>query len=311
MSNDYFPVLLQFSPTAVDLGFAGERCPHIILTHRHPLWQLLVPQLGTCTFPRYLGLESRVLQSGERTAFEKVAEEKNAELFKRYRSAFQEKVWVDWAHDMYVSLVRVVKYLLHLSLLISPLKCKLFVIDSGIAAIDKSRFCLAVIGSHCALLVTFIPCSPCIAIGAGLENALIVNREWELLEVVAVVEWRRVWLKLYFDVSQEGQTYATDEYKENENRLIGEHITEAIDLLDVHIRADCREHVLFCNISEQVVELVTKLHPAIVAKASLGVWKGASIYCSTTLLRQARVNWKKLEITREKIQSMALHERGF
>lgn len=311
MSNDYFPVLLQFSSTAVELGFAGERCPHIILRHDHPLWKKYVPQLGTCTFPRYLGLESRVLQSADRVAFEKLAEEKYAEILKRYRSDFEQKLWVDWAQDMYFSLVRVVKYLLHLSLLISPLKCKLFVIDSGIAAIDKSRFCLAVIGSQCAILVTFIPCSPCIAIGAGLENALLVNREWELLEVVAVVEWRRVWLKLYFDVSQEGLRYATDEYKENENILIGEHIMEAIDLLDVHIRANCRENIVFCNIPEPVASLVTKSHPGLVARASLGVWTGASIYCSTTLLRQDRVNWKKLEITREKIQSMALHERGF
>lgn len=257
------------------------------------------------------------------------------EMLKLHERDVAANCWFDWAEDEYVSLSQVVRTLLPNKLLVSTEASKLFVVARDLSAKQKYLLCRSIFQKGAAVSVTFLPHALCCAVSGGMEDAIVISLNWDCCSVVMVSDLRVLSSCEFTEYSGESIHYkramerssrkpeeAFDQVEASiiseldcgelfgTNGLAGE-IVKMLRLLPIDTRQLVAQNVAItgdCVLAELPrvkAKLVAELRElsglAVSAKECLGPWGGASLYCSTTLFKEALAKWKHMEITRGKI----------
>lgn len=346
MPNEYFAVILDFTSRTLRLGFAGEPSEHVLVDPRSTLWHKFLPTTNTTKSiaPHFLGLSSHAMEENQRNAIvDRMSQDKNyGDMLKLYHRDRDANCWFDWASDEYKSLAKLLKYLLPTKLLISPDATKFFVLDRGMSALNKQQLCRSFFSSRAAVSVTFLAHAPCCAISAGVFDAILISLCWDKCYVVMMSELRILHSESFPQYSGEAMHYGkflsnepktNATFDETEASIISEldcanllgadglhvELRRILQHLPIDVRKALVTNVIFCgdcvatDIPRIKARLMLNLDEALgplkaSAKESLGPWCGASLYCSTTLLKQDALEWKHMEITRGTLESKELQK---
>lgn len=338
MANEYYAVTLEFSPRSIRLGFAGEATPHTEISWNTPVWNKFqtnkIPQKA---LPGYLETASHALSPEQQAQLTENVCELHEKVALTYRQDMTNNRFVFWQDDGYLALSRTLKHLLVAKLLISPGRTKLFVVDGGFSAVEKFQFCQALLTPTGIASVCFVPRSPCSAISANVENAVVVDFGWKDCSVVVVGDLRCILVDRFSRFSEEAVRYRLEEDLNSvgdlvvgrsgqksvlENVLFGcdslpQAIAQVIRKQAIDLRPVIAKNLVMtgelahiCGLKGRLIQEVQCLLPdvAVLGKETLGPMAGTSLYCSTTLLRHDRNKWKHLEVTREKLNTEAWKE---
>ncbi|QBM86653.1 hypothetical protein METSCH_A12990 [Metschnikowia aff. pulcherrima] len=336
MSNEYYAVILEIDEREVKLGFAGESTAHVRVTSKTRLWKDLVPHSESRrSLPAFLQVDSHAISQSFKNdmldeLFSPGAYRDMLQAFERDRA---EVKWFKWGSDNYRTLSAIVNLSLSSKLLVSPLKTKLFIIDKAYSALEKALVCKTFLRTNTAASITFLPYSPCCCISSGVENALVVALEWSSCKLVPVLDLRSLPAKELVQFTGESVHYSptlshkTKNFEEVELEIYADKgiiesalflngelpakIAAVVKGLEIDSRACVAENIIFTGSLSQIsgvkgrilTEVASHLPGYNVAgKVCLGAWAGASLYCSTTLLKQKSSEWKHLEISRAGVE---------
>lgn len=329
MSNEFYIILVEFDTRSVKLGFAGERLPQSIINANSPLWNASVfstEKVGDT--PTHLNMGSHALEPDQRKQVEEsLKDEKKYLAALRSHERDTPAQWFNWLSDHYRSLTRVIKTALSSQLLVTPRKCKLFIIDTDMSAAEKFLLCKQVLGFGCAASVLFLPHAPCSCLSAGTPDALIIRITWKNCAIVAVEDLRVVSVKTYQEFGIESLHYGvvsadTDTFDEIQERVerhmqepeyissLASLVRRSIGLLSSDTQLKIREKILiemsFPTSSSIQIPLLQSINwdmgnVKFKGVLALGSWAGASIYVSTTLLKRPSKLWKLMEVDRLKL----------
>lgn len=335
MSNAYYALILQFSCCNVKLGFAGDAAPIVDICPDSAIWRRFTSLVDYGRqYPEFLSTESHSLDSGLRKkvidAVELQPELKS--MVDQYNSDMELKRWTDWEQRGFLELARLIKHCISLELLVSPSRCKFFVIDHEYLGVTKLQLGQCILGQQSGVAISFLPVAPLVAISAFVEDAVVVHLGWKECSV-SVVSDLRVILKmadtqctlesLHYQFVAEEENFSFEEVEsairqQNEktssftqNILLL--VSQAILKLDIDTRPKAARHVVIVgceNFKSAILSEIQKKLPtlSVGAKDCLGPWAGASVYCSSTLLRHPRAEWKHMEISSEKLETEGWRE---
>lgn len=328
MPNEYYAIILEFTPKSVNLGFAGESDPHVSIEPSSSIWKSFVCFSESETrYPSVLGLNSHALLVSEREQMvaSLTHEQKNA--VSQFSKGFGPR-WFQWESDNYRTLAKLVKYLILSLLLVSNVSAKVFVVDGGLSATLKFQLCDAFLARKVATAVSFVPRAPCVMMAAGVENGLLVDFGWDECSIVSIFDLRCVSSKRLSQFAEENVHYLSQESGRGEfsqlqitaeDELIqavflsgdlSKAIWAEISSLDIDCRSPVAHHIVFCGLlakipglTDRILTDVKLLAGAIPTKEKrgLGPWAGASLYCSVSLLKEEKSGWRSKEITKEKL----------
>lgn len=298
-------------------------------------------------YPGYLGTQSHALDFGARTKLVAAIENQPAlvKVVDQYNADFARNTWTNWHTNEFRDLARLVKHCVSSSLLISAARCKLFVVDSGFLAVEKFQLGSALLGHGACAAFSFLPLDPLCAIAACLDDAIVVNFAWLQCTVAVLADLRTLVTEHYTQYSEESVHYGSvanigsGEFEEVEQRLLGAFadtddtddshllhselktlaasIAKLILTLELDTRAKVAPNIVFVGRLPDIPGFKTALlkhlksqvpHLPISGKQCLGAWAGASLYCSTTLLRQENKKWKHREISKDRLDTEAWRE---
>lgn len=347
MPNEYYAVVLKFSPRRIELGFAGESAPNVDITPDSPTWKQFLPSYKVDSerqYPAYLMTKSHSLEPEDRAMVIESIEltPECRKLVDRYNLDLDENRWTNWHHNNYNDLARLVKHCVSSRLLISLSKCKFMVVDTGMLAVTKHQFSSAMFGQKAGVAITFLPHSPLCAISAGVDSAIIVNFDWDNCWVAVSSDLRLLLVSTFPEFSIESLHYAQaakdsnlafhdadlllysplepDLLETDEHTLCGalkelpKLIARLIMRLDIDVRPEVARNVIFLGEVAQVAGFksmfISRLQAELPAmtvsgKQSLDSWAGASLYCTTTLLREKHAKWKHKEVSKDKFDADA------
>lgn len=328
MAHEYYAVVLEFAPRYIRLGFAGEALPHIEIGPRSSYW--IAPR-SDAFLPAYLEAQSHALEPEQQKHVLEAIESELQHVCKAFRLDAEDN-WANWNSDKYISLARTIKQLLVNKLLVSPNAVKLFVVDSGLAAVHKHDLCQAMLRDVVSLC--FIPRSPCSAIAANVEDAVVVHVGWEESTTVVLGDLRCVFVETSVDYLQEAIHYKLLEKTQQagfdatetlirktsldvqDNGLLSlveglaQNVSSIISKQPIDMRLSLAQNLVITGQLSDIPGFKTRLaqeaqrrlpRSSVKVKKCLGSWAGASLYCSTTLLRHDRTKWRHMEITKEKL----------
>lgn len=342
MSDEYFAVILEFNPLEVKLGFAGESTTHVRLTYEDPLWSSITPCPTLLKdSPSFLGLSSHALEEQQKKDFlSNITKDVSyRDMISAFKQDEKDRKFFDWSADRYKTLSRLLKILVPSSLLISPHKAKLLVLDHELPLNEKYFLCEAILDIGAAVSVCFLPFVECAAIGAGVDDALVLLVQWNTCILAVVLDLRRVEQEEYQHISgealhygqvskdrnrdflriyQEGffTTESLDRMLSDEAGLV-EKTAQAIKKLSIDLRGKVSGNVVICGkVSDMpgfkgrvLTELASRLPGYdISGKECLGAWAGASLYCSTSLLKESYSKWTHVELTRSNLTKDLMRE---
>lgn len=340
MAHEYYAVIVEFSAQKVALGFAGEPQFHVCVTPTSPLWKKFVYSDNEIRYPTFLGLGSHALLAEDKDKLRLCLSEDEKSTVSQYNKDYGTH-WLCWKNDKFRALSRLVKHLILALLLISNASAKLFIIDGGMAAVEKALLCESLFAQNAAVAVTFLPRSPCLAISGGVENGTLVHFGWNECCVVCVCDLRCVSSRSLLEYSGESIHYlmvksmrmnqdgdfalvSTEMSIENETLQslfskdgLPARIAAEILALDIDSRPLVALNILFSGelalvlgLTEKIIEQVNHQLGTLQAQQTpcLGAWAGASLYCSVGLLRENPSKWKHKEITREKLSGTGWKE---
>ncbi|GEQ66435.1 hypothetical protein JCM33374_g98 [Metschnikowia sp. JCM 33374] len=339
MSNEYYAVILEFSSREIKLGFVGDSSEHTRVTPESPLWKKFVPaSKSTSTSPAFLQVDSHAIPVDLK---DELLQSFNClspyqDVLSAYEADRNALKWYDWELDEYVTLSIIVRVLLSTRLLISPLKTKIFVIDSEFSAANKATLCKTFLGMKTAVTITYLPFSPCCCIGAGVENALVVSLDWSSCKVVPVLDLRSLPAREYVQFSGESIHYSpairhnSKTFEEIESDILSNDtimekaffienclpaaIAGFVKSLDLDSRTCVAENIIFTGVRSHIPGIKGRLLTEIAnflqgydvsGKVCLGAWAGASLYCSTTLLKIKGSEWKHMEVSKVNLEKNA------
>lgn len=319
MANEYYAIILEFTPKCVKAGFAGESEPHVSIVPSSFLWKRYVCSTESATrYPSVLGLDSHALLASHKEQMVASLSEEEKTAISQFNKGFGPD-WFRWESDNYQTLAKLVKHLILSLLLVSNASAKVFVVDGGLAAVQKFKLCEAFFARKVARAVAFLPRAPCVMLGAGIENGLLVDLGWEECAIVSVFDLRTVAFKHLDRFAEENVHYLSKGECDRLDELIetvfgagglAKEISAVIKALDIDCRSLVAEHIVICGLlasipgfSEKLLAQ-TRLCTGLVSvnvKLSLGAWAGASLYCSVALLKGEKSGWRVKEITKEKL----------
>lgn len=330
MSKEYFAVILEFNCQEVKLGFAHEPKEHVCIVPGHPLWDRYIMLENRDHVPSYLEFFSPCVDLELRKLLQSNAENdpKLSKMLLQYSSDGKNLEWYDWEADRFMALARLIRHLISSSLLISPSSSKLFLVDTGLSAVSKRNFCDAVFEQQASASVSFLSHSLCSSMASGVRDALVVDLGWKSCKMSSVVDLRIVDCSESIEVSREASHYKyvlNSEFKgfgavekqlwgaSDPNalhsfslQLLPQMIAHIIKKSSLETRRRLAEHIIFtgklsnCHLLLELIlsEVSQHLH-TIRASAleNLGSWAGASVYCSTVLLKEEYEDWKNMQIS--------------
>lgn len=332
MSNEYYAVILEFNSREIKLGFVGEASEHVKVNSESPLWRKLVPRTSsTASLPAFLEVDSHAISTEIQNEILQNLEDSEVykELCQAYQRDKKDLKWFDWDLDNYLTLATLVKALLSTKLLIQPLKTKLFVLDSPFPAAKKSLLCKTFLNTKAVVAITFLPFSPCCCIASGVENALVVSMDWNSCKLIPVLDLRSLPPREFVQFSGESMHYSPSILHDSktfqdieleiqkcnsvvEEILFSENclpvkIADFVKTLQIDSRACVVGNIIFTGLRSQIPGVKGRLLTEIASnlpglnvsgKVCLGSWTGASLYCSTTLLKMKSTEWKHMEISK-------------
>lgn len=331
MANEYYAIILEFSPRSVKLGFAGEPEPHISVDSASPLWKSFIyPPTSETRYPSTLGLESHALLVSDKEHMVASLSEEQRSAVSRFNKGFGLR-WFRWESDNYRTLAKLVKYLILSLLLVSNSSAKVFLVDGGLAAVQKFQLCEAFFARKVAVAVSFLPRAPCIMMAAGVENGLLVDLGWDECALVSVFDLRSIASKRLKHFGEENVHYLSLSQEKGTGEFDPSHITASneslqavffssglakaiaseILSLDIDCRSAVAQHIVFNGplakipqFTDNTLKDVNQIAGTVSVKekVGLGAWCGASLYCSVALLKEEKSNWRIKEITKEKLQ---------
>lgn len=338
--SEYYAVVLQFSATEIKLGFAGESVPHVTLSPLSPTWKKFQPPTTgqTQKLPRYLGVGSRALEPEEKAKLiESIQSDPSTKnIVGQYTADLNYGRWTHWHTNEYLHLARLLKYCVVQFLLVLPANCKFFIIDPNFPALQKYQLCSSLLKLKVCAALVFLPQAQLSAISAGLEDSVVVDFAWDECTVTVLGELRVLASATFHQYSEETVHYKVVETKGTLNfeevqklntksgiedlkllsllKGLPGKIADLILKLDIDAKAKVCENIVFTGallespgVKKAIIGEIQKLlpHLHISAKRTLGSWAGASLYCSTTLLRQDSRKWKHMEVSRDKLETEA------
>lgn len=312
--SQYYAIILEFTQRELRLGLAGEAQAHVRLTPDSPEWKDADPPESSTCFPEYLQLDSHSLTSDTRDVLLQSVQRNQPNLpqFARDRDL---RRWADWSADGFAALSRLTRTLLVQRLLVSPSEVKLFVLDGGLCALDKYALCETMMSDRAAVSVTFLPHSPCCSVAAGVEDALVVSLGWLRCRVVAILDLRCVSQTETRRFSEQSLLYGEQECDSEDLRGLCLEIASQLRNLPSDTRPKVARNVLFVGLENpafvnKIIESLQAAFPkyGVSAKVCLGAWAGASLYCSTSLLKQNTAKWRHMEISKRSLESTARTE---
>lgn len=343
MSNEYYAVILEFNCLSVKLGFAHEAREHVCIDARHSLWSKYITKTRRECYPAFLDLSSHCLDQELKHEIGSILKEDPSYLtmLAAYTDDNERHEWYEWGTDGYVALSQMVRHLLSTSLLISPSKCKLFVVDSGLSAISKDRVCAALFKFQTCVSATFLSLPLSVTIASGMRNALVVDLGWDSCKVSLVVDLRILKSEHIIAFSHETAHY---KFALSCNAASFNEIEEAIR--DISTQRDFSlEALSFQELPNVLAKMIRKTAidnrpllaqnviitgslagfgrvPEVILRdtdnaiatmnvhslASLGAWSGASLYCSTILLKEDYNNWRHIQISHGQLDTKSNKE---
>lgn len=341
MSNEYYAIILEFNSRAVKLGFAHESKEHVLITPDNPLWSKYIKASRNKLAPAFLELSLHCVDPETRDSLYSAAC-KDSDL-KRVLDAYQldceQLQWYHWDSDRFEGLSRLIRHLLSFYLLITPLKSKLFVVDSGLSALGKRQLWEMISKHQASASITFLSYSICSAIASGIRDALVVDVGWDFCRVSSIVDLRVLHSDDHIDISHESLhykilqrshsgtfadvekllhmslTYSNSDLEPESVLKTGLNIdmiqvlpkvlADAIKKSNVDIRLLLASNIIFTGfiaksplLQEKIIEETSTLLETMDAQAveNLGAWSGASLYCSTILLKEDYDSWKHILI---------------
>lgn len=347
LMSEYYAVVLQFSATEIQLGFAGESMPHVTLSPLSPIWKKFQPPTTgrSRRAPRYLGAGSRALEPEERAKlFESIESDPiTKNVVDQYTADLNYGRWTHWHTNEYQHLARLLKYCVVQFLLVLPANCKFFITDPNFLALQKYHLGSSLLKLRVCAALVFLPQAQLSAISAGLEDSVVVDFASDECTVTVLGELRVLASATFDQYSEETVHYKVVETRENldfnevREFILGpglgddEKIPEILSLLgglpgkianlilklDIDAKAEVCENIVFTGailkspgLKKAIIGDVQKFlpHLHISGKSTLGSWAGASLYCSTTLLRQDSRKWKHMEVSRGKLETDAWNQ---
>lgn len=332
MTNEYYAVILEFNSQIIKLGFAHEAKEHVCITPESPIWSKYIRQECFSSAPAFLGLSSPCLNDTTKETL--LLNANNDPILKvmlhQYKQDQRRLKWYNWEQDGFKSLAQTIRYLVSTSLMITPTKSKLFVVDSGMSMTAKRNFCDAIFSHLASASVSFLPHAICLAIASGVRDAIVIDINWDICKMSCLVDLRIVSSKEYVDFSHESVHYmAAIPKKSGVFRDIDFQLKTSAELVDAtledlaleklpfeiahmikKIPVDNRLPLASTIIMTGFLESEERLQEAILKLASLsletmtaqgieslGAWSGASIYCSTILFNENYDDWKHIQIS--------------
>lgn len=330
MANEYFAIILEVSPRVLNVGFAGESSPQVSLHPDLTLCKKYLTKQRGCIYPRYLDLHSHSLTPEQKLSLEDALQNdsRKLNLLEKYKQDYCRR-FVNWNQDDYRTLARLIKYIVTRILLVSPAQAKIFVLDQGLPGMEKFHLTKALVeATSCARSVYFIPRIPCVSMAANVEDSLVIDFQWQECRVIALQELRIVKEAAVVEYSEETVCYrlveegVVDDADEALSILdekscsifegLSAWIARFVHFLAVDVRPKVVQNVVFCGDLVKSVELQRQLvkdiqnalpNLRVSGKHCLGAWTGASIYCSTTLLRHDMNELRHSEVTKEKLHT--------
>lgn len=329
MANEYYAIILELSPRKINVGFAGEASPLVSIRPDTPLWEKFQPPYEKDVYPRFFDLSSHSLTKEQKEELSSVLKNDKADslILEKYQHDSQNGSFTFWELDGFRALGRLMKYVVVRNLMVSPCHVKIMVLDSGASALEKFQLCSVLLGpSGCACSVYFIPRASCISMAASVEDSVVVDFQWLECRISALSELRVVKEKCVETYSEETACYKmlrtvsdAEEAREKVNEghfLSFKGLPEVLELLVEELAVDVRPKMvqnlvftgdiaLSVELQRSLVKEVQLLLPRLTVsgKYCLGAWAGASIYCSTSLLKHDMNDLRNREVTREKLRN--------
>lgn len=343
MSNEYYAVILEFNFLSVKLGFARELREHVRIDSKHLLWSKFITKTPLNCHPSYLELSSHCLDKSLRD--ELCSKLETNPLYLRMLTSYvrdrDNLEWYDWSTDGYLALSRLVRHLLSTSLLVSPSKCKLFVVDSGMSATSKDQLCAALFKYQTCVSIAFLSLSLSVVMSSGLRNALVVDFGWDCCRISAIIDLQIIKCEHIVAFSHETihfkflLAHEIENFNEVEERIradarddtcslnalslqeLPSRLAEIIKKTSIDNRPLLAQNVIFTgrllNYGPVAQLILRETHHklksmTIQAVANLGAWSGASLYCSTILLKENYNNWRHIQISRGQLDANSKKE---
>lgn len=338
MTNEYYAVILEFNSQIVKLGFAHEAKEHVRITPESPTWSKYIRQKCFSQAPAFLGLSSHCIDESTRNSLLLNAsnDPKLKDMIQQYQQDQKRLRWYNWEEDHFESLAQTIRYLISTSLMITPTKSKLFLVDSGLSVAAKRQFCEAIFKHQASTSVSFLPHAVCLAIASGVRDAMVVDVNWNLCKVSCLIDLRIVSFKEFVDFSHESVHYAvamtekSNVYKDIElllkslselgNLNLADFALEKLPLelanmikkIAVDSRLPLASNIIMTGflgsgkrLQEAILKLTSSFLQTMTAQGveTLSAWAGASIYCSTILLNKDYDDWKHMQISQGQLET--------
>lgn len=330
MATEYYAVICEISPRALRIGFAGESIPLVCLEPSLPLWRKYRPSSDKDIYPRLFDLDSHLLTPEQRKKLTKSVQNspEDQSLLETYRKDAADGKFVFWGNDAFRALGRLMKHIITKELMVSPRNVKLMVLDYGYSAVERFQLCRALLGpAGCAHSVYFISRAPCVSMSASVEDAIIVDFGWLECRISVLGELRIVKETGLEELCEEVICYRalrdtgagieeTLDYLVKESSMLLDlpaAIARLVGDISIDLRPQVLQNIVFCSsvvplstqreLVKQIQQLLPKLQVS--GKHCLGAWAGASIYCSTTLLKHDLYQLRDREVTAEKLATGA------